>query len=216
MCDHGVCRTVVLCTERASALIGGTLSLSKAMRRDTNELNVTTHTTQLSLQFTKLIYMMCGDVNSIPISPAKRSDSITLRAIPVIPSRSESESELLYDWRFTTNQFVLATSPVRLTTNTFFNWTLVVIVLCNILPDKRMGLSFTIAAGSRQRSHSQVRVSRDSQPHFTVTDVFAHNVYCRFCEVILTSLCVCFSLCVSPPSFSLFLQSMSYQRKVDD
>jgi hypothetical protein len=28
-----------------------------------------------------------------------------------------SESELLYDWRFTANQFVLATSPLRLTTS---------------------------------------------------------------------------------------------------
>jgi hypothetical protein len=27
-----------------------------------------------------------------------------------------SESELLYDWRFTSNQFVLVTSPLRLTT----------------------------------------------------------------------------------------------------
>jgi hypothetical protein len=33
-----------------------------------------------------------------------------------------------------------------------------------------MGLSFTIAAGPRQRSHSQVRVPRDSRPHFTVSD----------------------------------------------
>jgi hypothetical protein len=32
-----------------------------------------------------------------------------------------------------------------------------------------MGLSFTIAAGPRQRSHSQVRIPRDSWPHFTVT-----------------------------------------------
>jgi hypothetical protein len=29
--------------------------------------------------------------------------------------QSESESELLYDWRFTSNQFVLAPSPLRLT-----------------------------------------------------------------------------------------------------
>jgi hypothetical protein len=29
---------------------------------------------------------------------------------------SESESELLYDWRFTANQFVSATNPLRLTT----------------------------------------------------------------------------------------------------
>jgi hypothetical protein len=31
-----------------------------------------------------------------------------------------------------------------------------------------MGLSFTVAADPRQRSHSQVRVPRDSWPHFTV------------------------------------------------
>jgi hypothetical protein len=37
----------------------------------------------------------------------------------------------------------------------------------NILPDERMGMSFTIAAGPRQRSHSQVRVSQDACPHFT-------------------------------------------------
>jgi hypothetical protein len=33
-----------------------------------------------------------------------------------------------------------------------------------------MGLSFTIAAGPRQRSHFQVRVPQDSWPHFTVSD----------------------------------------------
>jgi hypothetical protein len=33
-----------------------------------------------------------------------------------------------------------------------------------------MRLSFTIAAGPRQRSHSQVRVPRDSWPHFSVSD----------------------------------------------
>jgi hypothetical protein len=34
--------------------------------------------------------------------------------------------------------------------------------LCNMLSDERVGLSFTIAAGPRQLSHSQVRVPRDS------------------------------------------------------
>jgi hypothetical protein len=33
-----------------------------------------------------------------------------------------------------------------------------------------MGLSFTIAAGPRLRSHSHVRVPRESRPHFTVSD----------------------------------------------
>jgi hypothetical protein len=37
------------------------------------------------------------------------------------------------------------------------------------LSDKRTGLSFTIAAGSRQQSHSRVRVPRDSWPYFTVS-----------------------------------------------
>jgi hypothetical protein len=32
---------------------------------------------------------------------------------------ADSESESLYDWRFTANQFVLATSPLRLTTTNF-------------------------------------------------------------------------------------------------
>jgi hypothetical protein len=34
-----------------------------------------------------------------------------------------------------------------------------------------MSLLFTIATGPRQRSHSQVRVPRDSLPHFTVSDL---------------------------------------------
>jgi hypothetical protein len=42
--------------------------------------------------------------------------------------------------------------------------------LRNILSDDRMDLSFTIAAGPRQSSHSQLRVLRDSWPHFTVSD----------------------------------------------
>jgi hypothetical protein len=46
------------------------------------------------------------------------------------PTWSESDSELLYDWRFTANQFVLATSPLRLaTTNFIFQLNTCVIVL---------------------------------------------------------------------------------------
>jgi hypothetical protein len=36
-----------------------------------------------------------------------------------MPSETISESELLYDWLFTANQFVLARSPLRLTTSNF-------------------------------------------------------------------------------------------------
>jgi hypothetical protein len=47
--------------------------------------------------------------------------------------------------------------------------------VCNVelslsLSDERTGLSFTIAAGARQRSHSRIRVQWDSWPYFTVSD----------------------------------------------
>jgi hypothetical protein len=37
------------------------------------------------------------------------------------------------------------------------------------LSEERTGLSFTVAADSRQRSHSHFRVPRVSWPHFTVS-----------------------------------------------
>jgi hypothetical protein len=43
--------------------------------------------------------------------------------LPLIESESdlsESESEVLYDWQFTANQFVLAPSLLRLLTRVFF------------------------------------------------------------------------------------------------
>jgi hypothetical protein len=44
-------------------------------------------------------------------------DRACTRAVPLI--FRESGSELFYDWRFTANQFVLATNPSRLTTSNF-------------------------------------------------------------------------------------------------
>jgi hypothetical protein len=51
-------------------------------------------------------------------------------ALHSLTELSKSESELLYDWLFTANQFILETSLLRLTTNFFFsNSELAVIVL---------------------------------------------------------------------------------------
>jgi hypothetical protein len=82
------------------------------------------------------------------------------------------ESELLYDWWFTADQFLLVTIPFRLMTSMFFSQTerLRLYSLRNILSDERMGLPFTIAVGYRQHSHSRVQVPRDSWPYFTVSD----------------------------------------------
>jgi hypothetical protein len=42
-----------------------------------------------------------------------------MRNLWLISHYFESESELLYEWRFNSNHFVLATSPLRPTTRTF-------------------------------------------------------------------------------------------------
>jgi hypothetical protein len=47
--------------------------------------------------------------------------TVSFEKFSVNPLKTESESELLYDWRFTANPFILATSPLRLTTNIFFS-----------------------------------------------------------------------------------------------
>jgi hypothetical protein len=43
-------------------------------------------------------------------------------------------------------------------------------VRIRVLSDERMSLSFSIAAGPRQRTHSQVRIPQASWPHFTASD----------------------------------------------
>jgi hypothetical protein len=82
-----------------------------------------------------------------------------------------TESESLYEWRQSVRlgDKPLETHDRRL----FFQPN-----TCGhspILSWERMGLSFTIAACPRQRSHSRVRVSRDSWPHFPVSDSRLHQ-----------------------------------------
>jgi hypothetical protein len=70
---------------------------------------------------------------------------------------AKSKPRLLRDWPFTANQFVLASGPLSPTTRVSFffstehlrQWS-----LCNIFSNKRLSLSFTIVAGSRQQSFS--------------------------------------------------------------
>jgi hypothetical protein len=57
-----------------------------------------------------------------PLTPPSESESVTTTSGP-----AKSESKLLYDWRFTANQFVLAPNLLRLTTRVFFNWILAII-----------------------------------------------------------------------------------------
>jgi hypothetical protein len=52
----------------------------------------------------------------------------------------------------------------------FISQTVADLLMWGALSDERTGLSFTRAAGPRQRSHSRVRVPLDSWPYFTVSD----------------------------------------------
>jgi hypothetical protein len=52
----------------------------------------------------------------------------------------------------------------------YYCQTVAILLMLVALCDERTGLSFTISAGPRQRSHSWVRVQWDSRPYFTVSD----------------------------------------------
>jgi hypothetical protein len=57
-----------------------------------------------------------------------------------------------------------------LRTDFYYCQTVAGLLMWGALSDERTGLSFTIAAGSRQRSHFRVLGPWDSQPYFTVSD----------------------------------------------
>jgi hypothetical protein len=52
----------------------------------------------------------------------------------------------------------------------YYCLTVVGLFMWGFLSDERTGLSFAIAVGHRQRSHSRVRVPWDLRPYFTVSD----------------------------------------------
>jgi predicted Rdx family selenoprotein len=53
----------------------------------------------------------------------------------------------------------------------YYHQTVAGLLIWGALSDERTGLSFTIASGPSQRSHSRVRAPWDSQPYFTVSDL---------------------------------------------
>jgi hypothetical protein len=109
-------------------------------------------------------------LNSIPSSyPGKLAsrNSTRLDSTTVL----SCSSQLLYEWRFTANQFVLATTPLRLTISNISQLNTCghsPYVTSSLMRGWVCRLQFT--AGPRQPSHSQIRVPRDSQSHVTVSD----------------------------------------------
>jgi hypothetical protein len=52
----------------------------------------------------------------------------------------------------------------------YYCQTVAALLMWGALSNEKTGLSFTIAAGSRQCGHSWVQVPWDSRPHFTLSD----------------------------------------------
>jgi hypothetical protein len=84
---------------------------------------------------------------------------------------SESESESESDSYVTTDGQSWNKAPIwGLRLDSCYCQTVTGLLMCGDLSDERTGLSFTTAAGHRQRSHSWVRVPWHSRPYFTVSD----------------------------------------------
>jgi hypothetical protein len=85
-----------------------------------------------------------------------------------LTNSSETKSKFCYDRR-SVGQSVFVSSTHRGLTTRFLLLTVAGLLMWGALSDERTGLQFT-TADPRQRSHSWVRVPRDSWPYFTVSN----------------------------------------------
>jgi hypothetical protein len=84
-------------------------------------------------------------------------------------SESESESYVTTDGQSASLSWNKA--PIwGLRPDFYYCQTVAGLLMWGALSDERAGLSFTIAAGPRQRSHSRIRFPWDSQTYFTVSN----------------------------------------------
>jgi hypothetical protein len=88
----------------------------------------------LSFVFMHLLAGDCLTTQLIAKTPrywilATTNSHLLSQAVTHFWLRTKLELELSDDWQFTAKQFVLAPSPLRITSRDFFDWTLAVIVL---------------------------------------------------------------------------------------
>jgi hypothetical protein len=86
-------------------------------------------------------------------------------------SESESESESYVTTDGQSASLCWNKAPIwGLRPDFYYCQTVASLSMWGPLSDERTGLSFTIAAGARQRSHFRVRVPWDSRPYFTLSE----------------------------------------------
>jgi hypothetical protein len=102
----------------------------------------------------------CCLSQSLPFTHSVGSDS---------PSKSHSQSYVTTDGQSASLSWCQA-SIWGPRPDFYYCQTVAGLLMWSVVSNERTDLLFIIAAGPRQRSHSQVRVPRDSLPHFTVSD----------------------------------------------
>jgi hypothetical protein len=92
-----------------------------------------------------------------------------LHRLPYRTDSTESEAYVTTDGRSASLSWNKA-SIWGLWPDFYYCQTVAVLLMWGALSEEKTGLSFTISAGPRERSHSRVRVPWDSWPYFTVSD----------------------------------------------
>jgi hypothetical protein len=115
--------------------------------------------------------LFCNCVlNSIPLLPSSYSGSLAFRNLTPFNESSRVESYVKTDGQSASVSW--NKPPIwGLRPDFYYCQRITGLLMWRSLSDERMGLSFTIAAGSRQRSHFRVRVPWESRPYFTVSDL---------------------------------------------
>jgi hypothetical protein len=106
------------------------------------------------------------DSNSHPLGRPARGPSLfwlhcPVRILPLVESYITTDSQSAsVSWN---------KAPIwGLRPDFYYCQTVAGLLMWGALSDERTGLSFTIAAGPHQRSHSRVRIPWDSRPYFTL------------------------------------------------
>jgi hypothetical protein len=93
------------------------------------------------------------------------------RSILVLRLTSESESESYVTTDGQSASLSWNKAPIwDLRPDLYYCQTIAGLLMWGAVSDERTGLSFTIATGTRQRSHSRVLVPWDLRPYFTVSN----------------------------------------------
>jgi hypothetical protein len=118
------------------------------------------------------VFISCSLATASNSGDLSASSAQVLYLQPPVPNntnKSESESHITIDGQSASPSWNKA--PIwGLRPDFYYCQPVASLLMWGFLSDERTGLTFIVAAGSRHRTHSRVRVPWDSRPYFTVSD----------------------------------------------